>query len=122
MALSVSALLHPGHLFCSLKYAMQMPQFMPQGATSEYLFNCGGMVSPRRWKKIYVARCPVVDLREHSHQGIDTPANRHGHTSTLSRSKIPHFFVVINMTAWRVSFGGRDHRSGHILSRNGFVP
>jgi len=31
--------LQPGHVFFSLKYAMQMPQFIPQGAMSEILFT-----------------------------------------------------------------------------------
>jgi hypothetical protein len=30
--LSVSAPLQPGHLFFCLRYAMQIPQFIPQGA------------------------------------------------------------------------------------------
>lgn len=35
----VSALLQPGHLFFSLKYAIQIPQFIPQGAIRENLFK-----------------------------------------------------------------------------------
>jgi hypothetical protein len=39
MALLAPVALQPGHLFFSLKYAMQMPQSIPQGAMSEVLFN-----------------------------------------------------------------------------------
>ena len=37
--LSVSVPLQPGHLFFSLTYAIQMPQFIPQGAIRKHLFN-----------------------------------------------------------------------------------
>jgi hypothetical protein len=38
MALLVSGALQPAQVFFSLRYAMQMPQFIPQGAISEILF------------------------------------------------------------------------------------
>lgn len=37
--LFVSSPLQPGHLFFSRRYALQIPQFIPQGATRERSFN-----------------------------------------------------------------------------------
>jgi len=40
----MSAALQPGHLFFSLKYAVQIAQFIPQGAISEILFKDAMMI------------------------------------------------------------------------------
>jgi hypothetical protein len=38
-SLLTSISLHPGHLFFSLKYAIQMPQFIPQGAMADSVID-----------------------------------------------------------------------------------
>jgi hypothetical protein len=45
IALSEDTILQPGHLFLSLRYAMQVPQFIPQGAIRCFSKVTGWIIS-----------------------------------------------------------------------------
>jgi len=49
IALSEDTILQPGHLFLSLRYAMQVPQFIPQGAIRCFSKVTGWIISLNLW-------------------------------------------------------------------------
>ena len=59
--LSVSVSLQPGHLFFFLKYAIQTPQFIPQGATREYLFK--DLIVQLLWSWNNIAYLVITNIR-----------------------------------------------------------
>jgi len=60
-ALFMSSSLQPGHLFLSLRYAMQIPQFIPHGAINEVSFKDSMVLFPLFFRGITKQYDPIPE-------------------------------------------------------------